>query len=186
MIEPIKKIITIYQGSDYGFGLGLIATDLNGNKTKFDTDGYSANLTIRQGSYDGEAVLEADETDYITVGYDPPPAERSTAYGAGQRVIPDDGLNGLIYECSTAGTTDSSAPAWPIVLGETVADGTAEWTALATDRTVANLRLAIPSSATAGLTDWGLGYWTLDLTDTWGNTQRLYHGAAYLSRRTTY
>ena len=36
--------------------------------------------------------------------------------------------NGFRYECTTAGTTDSVEPIWPLKVGETVTDGTAVWT----------------------------------------------------------
>lgn len=40
--------------------------------------------------------------------------------------------NGLCYECTTAGTSDSSEtpvePTWPTIVTETVADGTVVWT----------------------------------------------------------
>jgi hypothetical protein len=36
--------------------------------------------------------------------------------------------NGFRYECTTAGTSDSSEPAWPTTIGATVNDGTAVWT----------------------------------------------------------
>jgi hypothetical protein len=42
--------------------------------------------------------------------------------------------NGYRYECTTAGTSDSSAgePTWPTTIGDTVADGTATWTCIST------------------------------------------------------
>jgi len=44
-------------------------------------------------------------------------------------VVPSAGLeNGFRYECTTAGTTGSSEPTWPIVEGATVADNTVTWT----------------------------------------------------------
>lgn len=53
----------------------------------------------------------------------------STAYGYGTIVIPAS-PNGLLYRCSTAGTSGSSAPAWPTTTGQVVTDGTAKWTCL--------------------------------------------------------
>jgi hypothetical protein len=53
----------------------------------------------------------------------------STAYTLGQFVVPTAGLeNGFRYECTTAGTSHSSAPTWPTTEGATVADNTAVWT----------------------------------------------------------
>lgn len=44
-------------------------------------------------------------------------------------VIPD----GFIYECTTAGTSDSAEPLFPGVLGATVSDGSVVWTCRGTD-----------------------------------------------------
>lgn len=53
----------------------------------------------------------------------------STAYNAGDLVIPA-ATNGLIYQCTIAGTSGASHPTWPTVVGDSVADNTATWTAL--------------------------------------------------------
>ena len=62
--------------------------------------------------------------------------------------------NGHLYQCTTAGTTGSTQPAWP-VSGGTVTDGTAVWTDLGTPAT------AIPylsQAATANNTGVTLSY----------------------------
>lgn len=51
----------------------------------------------------------------------------STAQVLTDYVIPASS-NGFRYECTTAGTTDSAEPVWPLKAGETVTDGTAVWT----------------------------------------------------------
>ena len=48
----------------------------------------------------------------------------STAYDTAAVRIGDD----LHYECTTAGTSDSTEPTWPTTIDETVTDGTAVWT----------------------------------------------------------
>ena len=39
--------------------------------------------------------------------------------------------SGLFFRCSTAGTSASSEPGWPNMVGDTVTDGTCVWTAIA-------------------------------------------------------
>lgn len=60
-----------------------------------------------------------------------PAWQPATAYAAGTMARPAT-ANGYVYACSTAGTTASAAPAWPVTVGGTVADGTAAWTCLGT------------------------------------------------------
>ena len=60
--------------------------------------------------------------------------EASTAYSVGDFVAPTT-QNGKRYECTTAGTSDSSEPTWPTTAGGTVEDNTATWTCRAEDST---------------------------------------------------
>ncbi|MDR3561752.1 MAG: hypothetical protein P4N59_10000 [Negativicutes bacterium] len=52
----------------------------------------------------------------------------STAYAAGN-VVKSSALPNLIFECSAAGTSSASEPAWPTLEGQTVIDATVTWTA---------------------------------------------------------
>lgn len=56
-----------------------------------------------------------------------PQWEATTAYTLGDFREPTT-RNGLRYEVTTAGTSDSGEPTWPTTVGATVADGTAVWT----------------------------------------------------------
>jgi Domain of unknown function (DUF2341). len=55
----------------------------------------------------------------------------STAYSAGTLVKPTAGSNSFFYECTTAGTSGTTEPAWPTTDGATVTDGTVTWAARA-------------------------------------------------------
>ena len=52
-------------------------------------------------------------------------------YGVGQQIIPFNTNGGLIFTCTTPGTTGTVEPTWPTSPGATVADGSAVWTASA-------------------------------------------------------
>ena len=51
----------------------------------------------------------------------------STSYAVGDIVIPST-ANGYTYECTTAGTSDSSEPTWGTTVGGTTTDNTVTWT----------------------------------------------------------
>lgn len=57
--------------------------------------------------------------------------QANTAYSSGSYVIPSPAKEtGLWYKATASGTSDSSEPAWPETLGETVTDGTVTWEAV--------------------------------------------------------
>jgi hypothetical protein len=51
----------------------------------------------------------------------------TTAYNVGELRRPTAG-NGFVYRVAVAGTSSGSAPTWPTVIGQTVADGGVTWT----------------------------------------------------------
>lgn len=81
-----------------------------------------------------------------------PAWQASTSYVLGAIVIPGT-ANGHLYQCTTAGTTASSAPTWPTG-GGTVTDGTAVWADLGTAATCAVLTQPSTSTATGQTFNW--------------------------------
>jgi hypothetical protein len=73
-------------------------------------------------------------------------AATTTAYAVGDIVKPSGG-NGHLYRCIVAGTSGGSAPTWPTVSGQTVADGSVTWAEIG--RGVTQLDAADPSWASA-------------------------------------
>lgn len=78
--------------------------------------------------------------------------QASTAYSLGDRVQPVT-PNGLVYECTTAGTSNSSEPTWPTSsIGDTVVDNTAVWTYVAAKHPTTEVKLATTSGGLPGAT----------------------------------
>lgn len=69
-----------------------------------------------------------------SITYGPPagttPWAATTAYITGPFVTPPV-ATGFYYECTTSGTTGATPPSFPVVVGATVADGSAVWTCIA-------------------------------------------------------
>jgi len=156
-----------------------------------DTTGYTAELEIRQGNFDGATQLECTTANgRITVGFTPPKWQTATAYGAGQQVVPTL-LNGYVYQCVVAGTSHAAnEPAWPNTLGQTVLDNTARWRCEQAESIenglVSNLVVNAGPAVTETLTDWGKGLYVLKLLDTFGNLALWVDGTIYLRRDTNY
>ena len=182
----VKRHIEIEQGSNFAFVRRLYHHTLDDDQVLFDTSDYTARFTVRATDWDGAIVVDATDADYITLGYTPAPWESATAYTTGQYVVPTT-LNGFIYEVTDdGGTSGGGEPTWPTTISGTVADNNITWTCISTDSWLANFYLNLPSSYTEALTDWGAGVYSIDLTDEFGSTQRLYHGSARLSREASY
>ena len=93
--------------------------------------------------------------------------EAETAYD-GDKVTPTT-ANGYYYECTTAGTSDTTEPTWPTTADATVEDGTATWTCRA---------ITFSESNTLTVTRQRDG--ALKFTDADSNTQYLRHPKATL------
>lgn len=119
--------------------MSIIYKDEDGNETTLDSSKY----IVDTESEPGRIVLAFNEvwpTDTLfpsnpinvefTCGYFMADTwVKETAYAENAQVIPVI-ENGLVYYASTAGTTDTPEPTWPLEIGETVADGTAVWTCI--------------------------------------------------------
>lgn len=181
MPNPALVDLRILQGTDWSKPFRLLLDD----GSLLDTTGYTARFKVRATQ---EATIDelAGDTTYgrVEVGFDPPKRANSTAYGLGQQVVPTT-LNGFVYECTVAGTSNSSAPTYPTTIGNTVTDGTVTWRCESTDAIVTDLRIVLVPADTESLEAWGNGYWDLELVDTFGHVMRVLEGRAVLSREMT-
>ncbi len=112
-------------------GVDSVAVTVNGSGVSDTetsiTDGKRIEYTPGSSSAYGERITAkavATLTEAITWA-------ASTAYDTDAVRIGD----GYHYECTTAGTSDSTEPTWPTTVDETVTDGTAVWTCKADDYT---------------------------------------------------
>jgi hypothetical protein len=187
--------VEIPQGGDWLMPIGVIAETDEGTEYLIDTTGYTAFLTVRDGGYDGDIVLECNTTNgRIRVGFTPAKWVANTAYGVGQQVVPTT-LNGFIYEVTVAGTSHattepSGGTPWPTTIGGTVVNGTvtfrAELVETVDNGLVQNLYVEALAAVTQGLTDWGYGVYTMQLLNTFGRLTYWQDGIARLRRETVY
>lgn len=94
-----------------------------------DTHKFKSDLTNEvtgTGYTAGGATLSSAALTYTVANSWGTAAATTTAYTVGQVVRPSTG-NGHLYRCIVAGTSGGSAPTWPTVSGQTVADGTVTW-----------------------------------------------------------
>jgi len=92
-----------------------------------DTNGtVSTNYELASATVYGPPTYTETMSEYNDFS-DPSDWIASTPYSLGDRRLPTT-PNGYEYECTSAGTSDSSEPTWPTANGGTVADGGATWT----------------------------------------------------------
>ncbi len=70
----------------------------------------------------------------------------------------------------------------PVLLSATTANGRLTVGVQGTAPNQYNVGIVLPSSVTTALTDWGLGVYDLELTDSFGVITRVYEGQCVLSR----
>lgn len=119
----------------------LHKTDLSDNPN--DSVLYVLSLT---GSRQLQALSNPGVDDITLTPTDLLPVwEASNAYVLGDRVgaVSD---NGFVYQCTTAGTSDSSEPTWPVSgFGSTITDNTVIWTLVAPRHELTENILALSS-----------------------------------------
>lgn len=182
MPDPALLDLRILQGTNWTKPFRVLLDD----GTLLDTSGYTARMQVRAEQESSTAELDCTVANgLLEVGFDPPPWEATTAYGVGQQVVPAAGLNGYVYECTVAGTSDSGEPTWPTTIDQTVTDDSVTWICRRTDAVVTNLRIVLLPGDTDALDTWGNGYWDLELVDPYSKVLRLFEGRAVLSREIT-
>ena len=175
--------IEITEAQDWVIGFRCLPRNDQGALYLEDTTGYLAVMSIFAPDPDGTDILTVDSVGgEIAVGYTPGVWVANTAYGVGQKVVPTT-LNGFVYECTVAGTSHATTqPVWPIVLGNTVTDGTVTWRCETNDSQVCNLSIFLSATVTASLPPWGRGWYTLRVKDTFNHSWLHIDGAAYYRR----
>ncbi len=117
-------------------------TDLSDNPQDFTLYFGSTNSTRRleANSNPGVDQITLTPTDALEDW------DTATAYALGDLVEPTT-PNGLVYKCTTAGTSHASVePTWPTVgIGSTVADGTCVWTLQGDRHELTEITLALDS-----------------------------------------
>lgn len=110
----------------------MLDTQYKQNK-KIDSEYRAQAVTYPATRYAGLIVASAGQS------------PRSTAVALNAYTVPAT-LNGRLYKCTTAGTTGSGEPTWPVTAGGTVTDGTAVWT----EQTTAIYAGTIPEGTATG------------------------------------
>lgn len=149
----------------FGFWDNAALTQAHGGITeklhRTDLSDGSQDFVIYLGSTDDTLVLYAasdpgNDDIVISIVDILPEWEATTAYSVGDRVQPVGG-NGYVYECTVAGTSDSSEPTWPVPpsgYGTTVTDDGVTWALQKPQNETTEIKIATSSagldSAVAG------------------------------------
>jgi hypothetical protein len=134
-----------------------------------DTTAYSARWKIREDPGSTVYASGSNADGRCEVGFSPSKWAVATAYVAGNQVVPTT-PNGWVYQVETAGTSHATTePTWTTTLGAVNAstDNGVVWRNVKTDADVSNVRVALTPSYT-GTLDFDVGYFFLDLIDTFG------------------
>lgn len=122
-----KWIIDTRTNGRWGSARSSVSVTTNIGTATLTTD-FNAGNTLSLSATDAAKIKVGD-----LLSVDEFPA--NTVWQAGvacdtqrARFVRPTARNGFYYECTTAGVTGATEPAWPIVPGATIADNTATWT----------------------------------------------------------
>lgn len=83
------------------------------------------------GDFDLSMIGQTDPVYLLALDNAGPTWRAATPAVGGDRVIPTAaGHSGLVYECSSPGTTAGTEPTWPTEIGSSVVDGSVTWEAI--------------------------------------------------------
>lgn len=108
--------------------------DERGKIASFEVRGIlqrAKQITVEEYSVSCRSDLGDMRPGFCNLPLYPDDVERSTEYALGDYVrVPDSGdYHNRMFECTTAGTTDGTAPSYDYTVGNTTTDGTAVFTA---------------------------------------------------------
>ena len=129
-----------FQNHSAGFTLQTYSPTATTSSTWSTSTAYALNDIVMPSTLNGDyyecttaGTSGANEPTWSTVigetttDNNSPAWAASTDYSLGDMIVPTT-PNGYNYECTTAGTSDSSEPTWGTTVGGTTADGSAVWT----------------------------------------------------------
>jgi len=133
------KITTFYQDDEPTSGMseGDIWVDTNDNNKIYVYSGsawvMTSNADALQALADAATAQATADGQLVGFYQDTAPSSSAPAWMASTAYILDDHVepttgNGKFYTCTTAGTSGATEPTWPTTEGDTVTDGTTEWT----------------------------------------------------------
>jgi len=153
---PIESVSSVVIG-----GVTVTASEYSiaapERSTLYRSNGWAKTTLAKERGYPGSGDRELEYTVAYTGGWVTPGNlsdwTASTAYTVGEFVRSTDVSVLVLFECTTAGTSDSSEPTWDVDAGDTTVDNTVTWTA----RAAVELPEDIQEVALVQVADWFRG-----------------------------
>lgn len=119
--------------------LGVVFQDNAPRDFVFYLGSKDANVKLQTVNNAGSAPITIAPIDTL------PDHALSTAYALGDVCEPASG-NGMIYQCTQAGTSGTRSPTWIASVGASVTDGNVIWRCMGKRQTVASVKLALSNA----------------------------------------